>query len=246
MRKYALPILLALSNAVIGQNGTTGVEMGQDFQQLAKDQSNFKGSISPAAFQSYSSRDVNGSQYFFPNWHKGEVVTTRKEVFNNDLLFIYDKVRQELFIRKNDTSLILLANKDEIQSFTLKGNDGKEYNFVNSSLFTESKPEVFYQVLEYDSTGFSLLKYIKTVFEKADHTDLMKEQQGNIYDSFIDNVTYYVVDTKHDPQPVQLKTKSIRKALSSFNIDADKYLNSHPASIDESYLIGMIKFFNLK
>src|SRR5450631_2585751 len=85
-------LFLLFTSTVYAQNGTTGIAMGQEFSELAA-----HGGLSGkgfAAFQSYSSTDVRGSQFFFPDWTSGELVTNRKEVFNTGLQFLYDKVRQ--------------------------------------------------------------------------------------------------------------------------------------------------------
>jgi hypothetical protein len=243
--KMILPVLLVSVNTLFSQNGTTGVTMGLDFAELAKGQSNTKNGISPSSFQTYSSREVYGSQFFIQGWQPGEVFTVHKEAFSEGLLFSYDKVRQELFVRKKDSSLILLANKDEIESFSLKS-EGRQYNFVNSSLFTDDKPEVFYQVLVYDSSGLSLFKYIKTTFVKADLTDMMRQREGDIYDSFVDKYTYYIVKNHGIPETVQLKSKSLKKAFADLGlgIDPEKYMNEHQETIDEDYLINLVKSFN--
>ena len=90
-----------------------------------------------------------------------------KESFNKGLRFSYDKVRQELFIRHEESTEILLGSKMQIHSFILVGDDKKQYNFVNSSLFTNEDPQVFYQVLVSDSSKLTLLKYTKTNFRKS-------------------------------------------------------------------------------
>ncbi|HMG67424.1 MAG TPA: hypothetical protein VK588_07055, partial [Chitinophagaceae bacterium] len=143
-----IPALLLSSTTLFSQ--VTNVAMGQEFANLAAHQGYASNGFS--AYQSYKSSQINGSQFFLNDWSRGEVVTIRKEVFNEDLQFIYDKVRQEIFIRKKDSALILLANKDEIQSFSLKDEKGNQFHFINSKLFTDERPEVFYQVLVYDSS----------------------------------------------------------------------------------------------
>src|ERR1700759_329435 len=158
MNKFTiiLPTLILASAAASAQ--VTNVAMGQEFAELAAHQGYASNGFS--AYQNYSSGETKGSQFFLPNWSKGEIVTIHKEVYNEDLQFIYDKVRQEIFIRKNDSSLILLANKDEISSFSLKDGQGNRYSFINSKQFTDETPEVFYQVLEYNPAKLTLLKLI--------------------------------------------------------------------------------------
>jgi hypothetical protein len=232
---------LLLSSATLSAQ-VTNVAMGQEFTELAAHQGYASNGFS--AYQSYTSSQVNGSQFFLPGWSRGEVVTIRKEVYNEDLKFLYDKVRQEIFIRKNDSSLILLANKDEIQSFSLKDGDGSQFNFVNSKLFTDDKPEVFYQVLVYDSSKLTLLKYIKTTFVKADYTDMMKVKEGEVYDAFVDKYIYYIVKANGILQPVELKTKSVKKVFGDLNINYESYMHTHYGAIDEEYLIDMVKQLN--
>jgi hypothetical protein len=173
-----LPAFILCSTAVYSQSGTTAVAMGQEFAELAA-----HGGLSGkgfAAFQSYKSDQVKGSQFFLPEWSPGEVVTIRNQVYYESLQFIYDKVRQELFVRKKDSSLILLTNKDEVKSFSLKNDQNEQFNFINSKFYTENRPEVFYQILVYDSAGLSLFKYIKTTLEKADMRDMLKVKEGDV------------------------------------------------------------------
>lgn len=235
-------LLFLTANSVFAQSGTAGVTMGQEFAELAA-----HGGLSGkgfATFQSYSSSQVNGSQFFLPNWVSGEVITNRKEIYNGGLQFLYDKVRQQLFVRQKDSSLILLTNRDEIHSFSLKDENKNQYNFVNSSLFSDEKPEVFYQVLVYDSARLTLLKYIKTTFVKADLTDLMKQREGDVYDAFVDKNVYYLVWQNGLLNPVPLKTKSVQKVFADMHLNAESYLKKHYQPVNEDYLLEMVKQFN--
>ena len=232
---------LLLSSASLSAQ-VTNVAMGQEFAELAAHQGYASNGFS--AYQNYTSGEINGDQFFLPGWSKGEIVTTHKEVYYEDLQFLYDKVRQEIFIRKKDSALVLLANKDEIQSFNLKDEQGKQYNFVNSKLFTDETPEVFYQVLVYDSNKLSLLKYIKTTFVKADYHDMMKVKEGEVYDAFVDKDIYYIVQSDGVLKPVELKTKSLKKVFGEMNIPYQDYMKIHYQPVNEEYLIEMVKQLN--
>jgi hypothetical protein len=234
------PVLLFSSATLFAQ--VTNVAMGQEFAELAAHQGYASNGFS--AYQTYTSSQINGSQFFLSDWSKGEVITIRKEVFNEDLQFIYDKVRQEIFIRKKDSALILLANKDEIQSFSLKDDKGNQFHFVNSKLFTDERPEVFYQVLVYDSSKLSLLKYIKTTFVKADYHDMMKVKEGEIYDAFVDKYIYYLLKADGTLQPVELKTKAVKKVFTDLHINYEAYMHNHYGAVNEEYLIDMVKELN--
>lgn len=242
MKKAIIFPALIMSAAALNAQ-TSNVAMGQEFAELAA-----HGGLSGkgfASFQQYTSGEEHGSQFFFPEWTNGEVITTRKEVFNEGMQFVYDKVNQELYIRKKDSSLVLQTNKDEIQSFSLKGDDKVQYNFVNSKLFNDEKPQVFYQVLVYDSSRYTLLKYIKTKFVKAPMTEMMNEREGNVYDGYVDKYVYFIV--KPDDlilHPVILTAKNIKKVFGELEIPYEVYMNVHPELIDEEYLVKMVSQLN--
>lgn len=244
MRRYfILGVFLFFGRVALSQAIASSVVMGGDFNQVAS-ASKRGGNHTDAGFlQTYSSNQIDGSQFYFPDWKKGAIITNSNNVFDQDLLLVYDKVRQELFIRQKDSSLILTGNKEEIKSFTLK-NEGNTFTFVNSSLYSELKPEIFYQVLVSDSARFTLLKYNNTKFVKADKTDMMRQKEGNVYDAFVDDYTYYIVKGKGAPVLVQLKTKAVRKVFTDMGVNPDKYMNDHYSPIDEDYLVGMVTELN--
>ena len=196
-----------------------------------------------AAFKTGVNTEADGSQFFLPDWSKGNIELNSNIVFNEGLLLIYDKVRQEIFIKQEDSAVVLLGTKEDIKSFTLKDAD-KEYNFINSAFFSNTKPEIYYQVLVMDPSKLTLLKYTKSTFVKADNTDMMKQREGKVNDSFVDHITYYISNGKGSLEPIQLKTKSVKKAFTELKINVDKYLSDHAEPINEDYLIAMVGALN--
>jgi hypothetical protein len=235
-----LVILFFCSANAFSQAGSNSITMSNEFAMLAAhggSGANF------STFQTYSNNQVTGSQFFLPDWSKGEIELNNKEIFKNGILLAYDKVRQELFIKQQDAPDILLGTKEDINTFSLK-ETGKEYHFINSSVFTKEKPDVFYQILVLDSSKLSLLKYTKGTFVKADKNDMMKQKEGDVYDAFVDKITYYVSKQNGELQQVQLKTKSLKKTFAELNVNIDKYISDHPGAVDEDYLITMVTDLN--
>ncbi|HEY2349686.1 MAG TPA: hypothetical protein VGH64_11745 [Puia sp.] len=196
-----------------------------------------------AAFKTGYGSDADGSQFFLPDWQKGDVVLKNNTVFNNGLLLTYDKVRQELFIKQGESSEVLTGNKDDIETFSLHDGD-KQYYFISSSRYSDTRPVVFYQILTGDSSKLTLLKYTKGTFVKADNSDLMKTRQGNVNDAFVDKITYYIAKENGLLEILVLKSKALKKAFANLNINIEKYLNEHPGSVDEDYLISMVAELN--
>jgi len=238
--KIILSILLFSCTYAFPQAASNSIGMSNEFAMLA---AHGGSPTSFSTFQTYTNNQVEGTQFFISDWRKGEIIMNNKDVFNSGILLAYDKVRQELFIKQENTTDILLGSKDDIHAFSMK-DDGKEYHFINSAAYTKSKPNVFYQVLAFDSSKFTLLKYTKGTFVKADKTDMMKQKEGDIYDSFVDKITYYISKGNGELQPIQLKTKSLKKTFTDLNINIDKYLSEHPESVDEDYLISLVTDLN--
>jgi hypothetical protein len=238
--KISLVIPLFFAVSAFSQAGSNSITMSNEFAMLAAHGgtgTNF------STFQTYSSNQVNGSQFFLPDWSKGEIALNSKEVFNNGILLAYDKVRQELFIKQQNAPDILLGTKEEINTFSL-WDAGREYHFINSSVYSNVKPEVFYQLLVSDPKKLTLLKYTKGTFVKADKNDMMKQKEGDIYDSFVDKVIYYISRENGELQPLQLKTKALKKTFADLNINIDQYVNEHSGSVDEDYLISLVMDLN--
>ena len=238
--KMVLVILLFCTVNAFSQAGSNSITMSNEFAMLAAHGGT---GSSFSTFQSYSNGQVNGSQFFLPDWSRGEIALNNKEVFKNGILLAYDKVRQELFIKQENAADILLGTKEEINTFSL-WDAGKEYHFINSSVYSNVKPEVFYQLLISDPKKITLLKYTKGSFVKADKNDMMKQKEGDIYDSFVDKITYYVSKGNGELQQLQLKIKSLKKTFADFDINIDKYVNEHPGSVDEDFLISLVMELN--
>ncbi len=238
--KIILGILLFSCISAFPQAGTSTTGMSNEFAMLA---AHGGSPTSFATFQTYSNNQVEGTQFFISDWRKGEIAMNNKDVFNSGIQLAYDKVRQELFIKQEGTPDVLLGTKEDIHSFSLM-DAGNKYNFVNSSVYSKIKPDVLYQVLVSDPSKLTLLKYTKGTFVKADKTDMMKQKEGEIYDSFVDKVTYYVSKANGELQQVPFKIKNLKKTFADMNMNIDKYINDHPGSIDEDYLVAMVTELN--
>ena len=157
---------------------------------------------------------------------------------------MFDKVRQQLFIKQQNSQDILLADKDQISAFEIITD--KPHRFEPASRYDPSKKDFFFEVLVKADTGYSLLKYTKTSFVKADMHDMEKVKSGENYDEFKDEVTYYISYQNGIPQKVDLREKSIKKMF------ADKpalkkvldYFQSNDGSVNETTAISLIEFVN--
>jgi hypothetical protein len=237
-KKYLFPIFLLLCQKTFAQVENSA--MADEFKEISKfgtKQTGFEG------IQTYSSGIVNGSQFFSPSWSIGAVTTTANETFGKGYFFLFDKLRQELFMKPKDSSVILLVDKNQIKSFML--NTDRDHFFVASAHYNWPEQGIFFEVLTKIDKGFTLLKMTKTKFVKGDERDIEKQSLGEIYDSFIDGVTYYFSQNSGRPQSIGLKEKSIERALEQKNNRANLYFATHNKEhIDEEFLINIFEFIN--
>ena len=205
-------------------------------------QSGFEG------LQSYKSDDIKGSQFFYPEFTRGSVTTTNNETFSSIYQFLFDKVRQELFIIAKDDKTqppeVLLAEKAQIKTFTITTD--KDHVFVPARNYDATNTTDFYEVLRKNDSSFTLLKCIKTTFVKMDTRDLEKMKRGEMYDEFVDKINYYISFKSGKPQPVSFKKKSIINAFpDSKKSFIENYLQDHSQDdIDEQYLIKIADAVN--
>src|ERR1700738_1136893 len=98
MKKYLFIIYVISSMPVVNGQEITSIGMKDEFNSISKfttAQSGFVG------IQTYSSGEVRGSQFFYPTWAPGSINTGYK-INSDKYLFLFDKVRQEVFIKVKD------------------------------------------------------------------------------------------------------------------------------------------------
>ena len=193
--------------------------------------------------QTYNSGEVKGSQFFFPSWTSGSVTTINNEVIGKNYSFLYDKVRQQLFMKWKDSSVLLQAEKDQITGFTL--NTDKEYSFASASLYDPLDTSNFFEVLVSNKKGYSLLKLVKATFVKADPTDMLRMREGDVYDKFVDNISYYISYQNGMPKIITFKERSIEKAFPSEKVKIADYFNKNGnGSHNDNFFTGLVQSLN--
>jgi hypothetical protein len=239
MKSILLFNLSLISFSTFAQETTVGLR--NEFSQISKytsgRQSGFEG------LQSFSSRQVKGSQFYFPSWSGGSLLVDSNEVTASNFLFLYDKVRQELFMKPKDSTVVMQADKSRILGFSLVSNG--THNFELASNYNPSNKADFYEVLVKSDHGYTLLKLIKTKFVKFDPTDMVRVKSGDTYDEYQDDISYFISYKHGLPQPVKLKDNSIKKVLAADKSKVDNYLNENSnAERNEDYLTQLITSLN--
>lgn len=182
---------------------------------------------------------VVGTELLGP-WAKGKVVLLDRVVDDPKYYFNYDKVKNAV-IFSEDTIKAFALVPDSIISFTLNNPNGP----IVFDRFPSIEGAPFFQQLVKDNTGFSLYKGIVTTFIKANFTTNGITSSGHDYDEYSDKILYFILFPNKEMKQVQLKSKSIKEVFSSVPA-AEEYMSRHKGSIDEKYLIEMVKALDKK
>lgn len=248
--KIFITIFIFYTSFNLVQAQITSPGMRAEFKQITsygRRQSGFEG------IQTYNSGNVKGSQFFYNDWTHGSVTTTNNEVISNNYLFLFDKVRQELFVYPTDTEQAsvsskdkkpentLVADKSQITSFTIITDH--PHVFEQASIYDPAQKGNFFEVLAKGS-NYILLKSTKTTFEKHNMNDMEKVKQGEFNDEFLDHITYYI-DHNHKLVKVTLNENNLRKALKEEKLTVDNFFNLHQNDeLNEDLLINLINNLN--
>ena len=220
-------------------------DISQDFKQMSteeigKQQSGFEN------LQSYNS-GTKGTQFFYPGWAQGSVTTNdNKTIDSKDYLYLFDKVRQVLFITGSKTQVktrdnVLTADPDKLKAFTLITD--KLHYFIKASVYDSSLKNDFFEVLV-ESDNYTLLKLTTASFQKADEHDMLAMKNGDFSDEFVDNITYYIYHN-NKLEKVNLTEYSLRKILKEEKTKVDNYFNMHQNDeMSEDLLIGLVNYLN--
>ena len=239
MKYILLFIITPITLSTLAQESTVGLR--NEFSQISKytygRQSGFEG------LQSFSSKQIRGSQFYFPSWSNGSLLVDSNEVTASDFQFLYDKVRQELFMKQKDSTVVLLADKGRIRGFSLVNNGS--HNFEVASNYNPADKTNFYEVLVKSDNGYTLLKLVKTKFVKFDPTDMMKVKAGDTYDEFQDDISYFISYKLKSPQLIKLNDNSIKKVLATEKGKVNSFITDYyNAERNEDFLIRLITSLN--
>jgi hypothetical protein len=229
---FAIPFCCFLYFHSFSQISSVG--MGQEFKsitQYGSRQSGFEG------LQTYSSHNVDGSQFFTDSWSTGSITSQNKQVFSDSYLFLYDKVRQELFVKQKDSNVVVLIDKNQIFSFTI--NTDKPHLFQHAQIYDLNNTVDFFEMLS-QNNNYTLLKLNKASFEKANPNDMEKVRGGVFEDAFVDHITYYLYHN-NKLQKITLNESSIRKALKDQQSAVNDFFNVHEdEEVTEELLVSLI------
>lgn len=177
-----------------------------------------------------------GTQYLFPLWVKGNLVTNDGKSFS--YLYNFDKIDQRVY-RLQEDSTIFLIDKDQVKSLLLS-DGGTEYDFEKIPSLQDGG---LYRVLV-KAAKYRLYSFTKTKFIASNYTTNGISSSGNTYDEFKDAVSYYVVMADGSTKEIELKKKSIYSIFPEEKIKIDQFFKEHSNRVDEIFLKSLVAALN--
>jgi hypothetical protein len=186
--------------------------------------------------------ETQGSRYLYKDWvpglvidAKGNMIGAQKYVYN------YDKMGGGLLATKNGNSAIEV-NRDLVKYFCLVGPNADTVTFANIPSLDRTH---YVQVLS-EGNKIGIYKVIKTKFERANYTTDGVMSQGNNYDSYTDDYTYFIVDSQTGKaQQISLKKKAIKSVFTADAPKVNKFMQDHESdNVDDSYLRSLGNYMN--
>jgi hypothetical protein len=185
---------------------------------------------------------TRGSRYFFFSFARGFIINAKGELVKKPGYFYdYDKVNGQLLVKPLDKPIVA-ASKADVQSFTL-------YDRQQNAFVFERVPAIdtqrFVQVLSL-GLKYKIYKLINTRFVSANYRDDGISHEGNKYDEFVDEGTYYVLNVESNTlQKLSLKIKSLYTVFDKDQDKLNKFISLHPSdTIGDVYLASLGAFMN--
>jgi hypothetical protein len=245
MKKYQLVCFLFFFYGVKAFTQTVVREqtVQNDFKNYANTESsrNYSGSYL-TTFK--NTEGTLGSPYLFDKWVSGKVIDKKDSVINTaGYFFNYDKIAGKILVTK-DKKTIIEVEDSAIKSFSFFDPSEKEITF--KKINNIEKNRFLIVLVEKQGASYSLYKFLKTKFVKANYTTNGLIQSGNKYDEYVDEYEYYIgySDLKTFTK-VELKEKAIKKALPNNEEKVKSFFEMHKADkMNESLLVELISYLN--
>jgi hypothetical protein len=185
---------------------------------------------------------THGSRYFFFNFARGFIINANGELVKNPGCFYdYDKMSGQLLLKPLDKPIVA-AVKSDVQSFTLYDRRQNAFVFERVPAIDTQK---FVQVLSL-GLKYKIYKLTDTHFVSANYTDDGVAHEGNKYDEFVDEGTYYALNVESNQlQKFSLKIKSLKTVFEKDEDKLDHFISLHPSdTIGDVYLAELGEFMN--
>jgi len=196
-----------------------------------------QGSIMPSI---HIKEATQGSRTLFKDWVHGYIVNSGDTLVQSPGFFLnYDKIGGSLLLTRDKVSTIAVY-RDKVHSFTLFDNLNQASTFT---MVPEIDKKHYVQVLA-AGKNYQIYKLTTTKFIASNYSSDGIGSQGNNYDEYADEYTYYVARKGGAPQKISLRKKSLKEAFNADLPKLNQYMQTNDGDIDDNYLKALGDFMN--
>ena len=166
---------------------------------------------------------AQGSPFIFSDWSDGRLVLKDSVVIKNKLLYKFDLIQNEIWIKVDEKTERILFSKD-LLSLELLRPDGKNIFFKKAKLPKVTTQNYFSQVV-FEGKNVTLIKDVQKVFRRADLQDRGIVTTGKAYDWFEEVTEFYLKKGNGAYLPTKLKRKDFAEILKLNKTQAESLEN---------------------
>jgi hypothetical protein len=192
---------------------------------------------------SYGLNDGGANNTFFSkDWVKGSVTTTDNQTYSEGLVFMFDKVGRQLYFKKVDSAIIMQADMNKVSLFSLVSD--KQHIFIKGDLLNKDFSGEIFEMLVLDEKKFSLLKSTVSIYQQPSTSSAAQAMtQTQTPGKYVDKPVYYIYNN-NSLQQIELKKKSLFKALGPDELKAEGYTQNHHGNFNEEYAVNLLTYLN--
>lgn len=202
----------------------------------------------PMKTKKSSDVELRGTPFVYDTYESGVVIVSDSLQSQNDFKFKINVEDNEIWILNDKKTELVLTDKRIVGvDLTISG---KNHSFRKAKLpIVKGDPNRFVEIL-YNGANFTLLKHVDKIFEPANAVDKGVAVIGRNYDSYIKEVSFYILNDKKQFRKISLKKNDIfhaNIALVNKNRDAiNAFCKENDISnpLDEDDAIELVKYLD--
>jgi hypothetical protein len=151
---------------------------------------------------------LQGSPFMFDDWLEGTLTLHDSAVVRDRMYYKFDLSNNTIWLKLGTGEERILYNKD-LLALELRANNGAKY-LIRKVKLPDITEKNHFSIFLFENEHFTLVKDVKKVFRKANLEDKGIVTVGRAYDTFEEEVKYYIkVNGKSYFEEINLKKSKL-------------------------------------
>lgn len=212
MKKICFSICIVYANLLVGQTPASTVT-GASSQVFVQEELNR--ALDPFgghAITGFDSRyeGVKGTPFLYDSWGTGRLMLSDSLLVKSEYSLRFNANTNEIHIKLGEIERVL-SNRELLSvelEYALPSVSSQKIK-LKKIVLPDNLDRHIFGIYLHDGSKFLLYKHIKKVFKKADFQDKGVATVGNNFDSFNEQISYYLKEKSNAPIKINLKKGDI-------------------------------------